>query len=104
MKKRKKQHTYCVYRRIDSFGGGMIVNVISRRSRGRRFDVIEIWIGDGQEKNQIHAFMTPDEAAELAGALMKSVDFWLCRFWPYKKWRRRGSKCRWWGEGLAEVE
>ena len=104
MKKKKRQHSRTLYRRLYRNGSGITVRVISRRKSDRPFDVIDLWMSDGTKENTIHFAMAPDEAIELCRALSVAVDFWICRFRPYKKWRRKGSGMANWGDGPAEME
>lgn len=104
MKKKKRQHSRTLYKRVYRDGSGLSVRVISRKSSGRPFDVIELCMGDGTKENMIHAYMSPDEAIELCRALSVAVDFWICRWGPYKRWRRKGSSLSNWGDGPVEVE
>lgn len=100
---KKRQHTCTVYRRKDKHGGGIMVNVISRKSKGRPFDVIELLMMSAG-KVEVHARMSPDEALEVSTALSCATDSWLSRFGPYRKFRRRGTPRHDWGKGVAEVE
>ncbi len=104
MTKKKKQHTYRIYGNIHKDGSGIAVDVISRKSGSRPFDCMSVWISDGTKKNTFSMIMSPDEAIEVAAGLNCAVDFWLSRWGPYQRFRRRGSKNKNWMGSVTEVE
>jgi hypothetical protein len=84
----KRQHTKIVYRRVGRGGDSWIeIGLISRRRKPPPFDVISLRI-KGVGGHQFVHNLSPDEAIEISSALAHSVDCWLCRFKPYRKFRR----------------
>jgi len=87
----KRQYTKRIFHVIGAKGTGMECNLISRKTKGKPFDVVEFKIFTVGNNPNVSFNASPEEALEIAWGLIKTVYHFLLEFEPYRIFRSQGS-------------
>ena len=87
-----RPYTKTIFKRKGPKNTGIMASVIRRKSSGRKFDVIQLYINSLSQKEPLLWEMTPTEALDIGAALTFAAHEFFEEFKPYQTWQKKLKK------------